>query len=93
MSSETICEEKWLINNSLIVHMDDIVIICDDMKEIEMINKHPHSKFKIKDLGKLRYFLGIEFARSKKGIVLSALSSGNILWIYWKKHECWEQSL
>ena len=79
VSSDTICEEKWLINNSLIVHVADIVIICDDMKEIETINKHTHSKFKIKDLGKLRYFLGIEFARSKKGIVLSALSSGNIL--------------
>lgn len=30
-----------------------------------------HSVFKVKDLGKLQYFLGIEIARSKQGIFIS----------------------
>lgn len=30
-----------------------------------------HHNFKMKDLGVLRYFLGIEFARSKSGILMN----------------------
>lgn len=32
--------------------------------------QHLYSKFEIKDLGELRYFLGIEFARSKIRVVI-----------------------
>lgn len=35
-----------------------------------LLLKMIHTEFEIKDLGELRFFLGIEFARSKKGIVI-----------------------
>lgn len=53
---------------NLIVNVDDIVITRNDIDEVKRLKKkHLHSEFEIKDLGKLRYFLGIEFAKSKKG--------------------------
>lgn len=41
------------------------------MQAINEVKHHLHQNFKIKDLGNLRYFLGIELARSEKGIVLN----------------------
>ncbi|XP_038875008.1 uncharacterized mitochondrial protein AtMg00810-like [Benincasa hispida] len=55
----------------LIVYVDDIVISGDDASEIERLKKRMAEKFEIKDLGKLKYFLGIEVARSKEGISVS----------------------
>ncbi|KAG6522574.1 hypothetical protein ZIOFF_019715 [Zingiber officinale] len=40
----------------------------DDEVEIQALKSKLTSEFEIKDLGSLRYFLGIEVARSKKGI-------------------------
>ena len=51
--------------------MDDIIGAGNDADEIEKLKRMLAKEFKIKDLGKLRYFLGIEVARSKKGIFLS----------------------
>ena len=55
----------------LAVYVDDIVITGDDSKEIVCLKKKLGEAFEVKDLGLLRYFLGIEIARSSKGIVLS----------------------
>jgi hypothetical protein len=55
----------------LIVYVDDIVITGDDDKGIESLKKHLTKEFEVKDLGQLRYFLGIEVSRSSKGIYLS----------------------
>lgn len=38
---------------------------------MERLKKSLASNFEIKDLGTLRYFLGMEVARSKKGLVVS----------------------
>ena len=55
----------------LIVYMDNIIITSDDSLELERLKKALTREFEIKDLGPLRYFLGKEFARSKKGIFIS----------------------
>ena len=51
--------------------MDDIILTGNDAGELEVLKKFLARKFEIKDLGALRYFLGMEFARSKKGIFVS----------------------
>ena len=55
----------------LIVYVDDIVMTGDDREEMARLKKLLAQEFEIKDLGKLQYFLGIEVARSSKGIFIS----------------------
>ena len=53
------------------VYVDDIVITGDDSGGIARLKQFLQQQFHTKDLGKLRYFLGIEVARSQTGINLS----------------------
>ena len=55
----------------LIVYVDDIVITGSDSKGILSLKSFLHSQFHTKDLGMLKYFLGVEVMRSKQGILLS----------------------
>lgn len=55
----------------MIVYVDDIIITGDDVDAINNLKRLLQSEFKVKDLGKLQYFLGIEIARSKDGIFIS----------------------
>ncbi|GAA0147741.1 transmembrane signal receptor [Lithospermum erythrorhizon] len=55
----------------LIVYVDDIILTGDDSEEISSLKRSLASEFETKDLGTLRYFLGMEVARSKMGIVIS----------------------
>uniref|UniRef100_A0A3Q7FG12 Reverse transcriptase Ty1/copia-type domain-containing protein n=1 Tax=Solanum lycopersicum TaxID=4081 RepID=A0A3Q7FG12_SOLLC len=50
---------------------DDMLIAGNDLVLIEHTKQELHARFKIKDLGILRYFLGIEFSRSEKGILMN----------------------
>ena len=50
--------------------MDDIVITGSDSKGISSLKSFLQSQFHTKDLGMLRYFLGIEVMRSKHGTFL-----------------------
>ena len=43
----------------------------DDVEEMSRLKQSLAKEFEIKDLGQLRYFLGMEVARSKKGIIVS----------------------
>lgn len=53
------------------VYVDDIIITGDDVEEIKFLKESLGKAFEVKDLGPLRYFLGIEIVRSQKRIVLS----------------------
>ena len=55
----------------LIVYVDDIVITGSDEPGILQLKQHLSNQFQTKDLGKLWYFLGIEVAQSKDGLVIS----------------------
>ena len=55
----------------LIVYVNDIVITNSDQDGIWKLKQHLFSHFQTKDLGKLKYFMGIEIAQSKSGVVMS----------------------
>ena len=55
----------------LVVYVDDIVITGNDVTKISQLKQHLFGHFQTKDLGCLKYFLGIEVAQSKEGIVIS----------------------
>nr|GFC45797.1 putative reverse transcriptase, RNA-dependent DNA polymerase [Tanacetum cinerariifolium]GFC45900.1 putative reverse transcriptase, RNA-dependent DNA polymerase [Tanacetum cinerariifolium] len=54
----------------LIIYVDDMVITGNDEEEIKRLNEGLFVEFKMKDLGNLKYFLGIEVLRSRKGIFI-----------------------
>ncbi|KAK2387518.1 cysteine-rich RECEPTOR kinase [Trifolium repens] len=62
------CNNKF---TALLIYVDDIVLTGNDFSEIQLVKSFLNDKFKIKDLGQLRYFLGLEVARSTSGIMLN----------------------
>ncbi|KAK3002667.1 hypothetical protein RJ639_019973 [Escallonia herrerae] len=56
---------------AILIYVDDILLTGNDLQEIERLKKFLLKRFRIKNLGDLKYFLGIEFSRSKKGIFMS----------------------
>jgi hypothetical protein len=56
---------------ALIVYVDYMVMTGDDPREMKALQRYLATKFEMKDLGHLKYFLGIEVARSRQGISLS----------------------
>ena len=56
---------------TLIIYVDDMIITGDDKEEISQLQGKLAKEFEMKNLGGLKYFLGIEVIRSNKGIFLS----------------------
>ncbi|RVW83369.1 Retrovirus-related Pol polyprotein from transposon TNT 1-94 [Vitis vinifera] len=56
---------------TLIVYVDDMVVTENDPEERKALQNYLSREFEMKDLGPLKYFLGIEVSRSSEGIFLS----------------------
>ena len=55
----------------LLVYIDDIILAGPNQSMINDVKTLLKSLFKLKDLGPLKYFLGLEIAKSAQGIFLS----------------------
>nr|KYP66984.1 Retrovirus-related Pol polyprotein from transposon TNT 1-94 [Cajanus cajan] len=54
----------------LLVYVDDIILVGTSLSDFDRIKCLLHDAFQIKDLGQLKYFLGLEVAHSQRGISL-----------------------
>lgn len=52
----------------VIVYVDDIIISSNSDTEVDLLKSQLKSFFKLRDLGIMKYFLGLEIARSSEGI-------------------------
>ena len=68
----------------LLVYVDDILITGGDADEVHRLIKALFGQFEMKELGQLKYFLGIEVAYCKDGISL---------WTCFKNLDNWGASL
>ena len=55
----------------MIIYVDDMVVTRNDEEGISELQRCLASEFEMKDLGGLKYFLGIKVYKSKLGIFLS----------------------
>ena len=55
----------------LIIYVDDIIITGNNEEEISNLKEKLFKEFEMKDLENLKYFLGIEVFRSKRGIFIN----------------------
>ena len=56
---------------ALLVYVDDIIVTGNDEREKHEVKQRLTTKFEIKELGKLKYFLNIEVTYSTQGIFIS----------------------
>ena len=68
---------------ALLIYVDDILITRNDHASIVATKKFLHSQFNRKDLGNLKYFLGIEISASEKGIFIANSN------MHWKSLRTW----
>lgn len=55
----------------LIVYVDDIILTGNCLVSITKVKKYLSTVFEVKDLGSLRYFLGMEIGRNHSGMSIS----------------------
>ncbi|KAK9065205.1 hypothetical protein SSX86_016588 [Deinandra increscens subsp. villosa] len=68
--AETFSPKKESHVTCLIIYVDDMIVTGDDGDEILQLKKNLSAEFEMKNLGRLKYFLGIEVLRSQQGIFI-----------------------
>ncbi|XP_015167399.1 uncharacterized protein [Solanum tuberosum] len=57
----------------VLVYVDDLLITGSSPQQLCNTRKRIQTNFKMKDLGELKFFLGIEFSRSSRGILMTQM--------------------
>lgn len=55
----------------MLIYVDDIIVVSSKQEAVTALLQDLHNDFPLKDLGDLHYFLGIEVAKTKHGIILT----------------------
>jgi len=55
---------------ALLIYVDDLVLTGSSLTHCDGFKQYLHQCFKLNDLGRLKYFLGIEVAHSSEGLFL-----------------------
>lgn len=61
-------KQEFKKETDLIMYVDDMIVTGNDSNEIATLQESLATEFELQDLGHFKYFLGIEVARSSKGI-------------------------
>ncbi|XP_022019011.1 uncharacterized mitochondrial protein AtMg00810-like [Helianthus annuus] len=56
---------------AILIYVDDVIMVGNNNEIVQETKNELNRLFSIKDLGGLKYFLGIKVARTSKGLVLS----------------------
>ncbi|XP_019092930.1 PREDICTED: uncharacterized protein LOC109129333 [Camelina sativa] len=63
--------DKGGIRINLLIYVDDMIVTSNSVEALTIFKAYLASCIKMKDLGALKYFLGIEVSRSSQGFYLS----------------------
>ena len=55
----------------LIIWVDDIIILSNNVKMVNVFKEQISKEYSVKDLGQLKYFLGIEFSVTERSVQMS----------------------
>lgn len=72
----------------ILIWVDDLIIAASDENAMATVKKMLAAKFKMKDLGKLRYFLGIDFEQSNECLKMSQRQYVEKLMVRFKMQDC-----
>ena len=82
-----ICREKEIVIY-ILLYVDDIIIAGDDTTRMEDIKASLKSRFKMKNLEILSYFLGIKITRSEREMFLNQSCYLNRLLVRFNMSNC-----
>jgi hypothetical protein len=72
----------------ILLYVDDFIIASKDLQEMTNIKTKLKGKFKMKDLGNLRYFLGIQIMRTEYSMHLSQAAYVESLLVKFGMSDC-----